>query len=481
MFLSQHHLLHKTPVYRTPLNQYKLIFKETTKLMSESVFNQNFVFCFVCHQRSSTGSPLMLTSCAHTLCNKHLSQNNVCPVCNNKDISTIKLIDERTLPNDVKLFFEPLPNALESIYNISLFQISGLNEQVQYYQTHCIKLREKVARQQQLLYQAKNELDTIPVLKQKIQFLEENLKSFNNSKSVRSICNNSVGSINRASSFFQRKGNASFSSSNKDPPPTVDLTLDNDEYNEQQQFISKLKQTNTLRNPQRNQSVQPNNLTSLHPYNYKGTNGTVKNVRANTVDLNYPQNKGDNSVRRLSNTKNISKNISNSNEDIAMAESTQLNKFNSSSEYQVMSPGQIPSISGIPSPNSSNNKNKYYHSSISMNPGNQVVTPPGRDIGSNIKGLGMPKDDLQRRRMSTIASGRIQFPTPLEKLKIGKRNTTTNDKNQPSMLQYMKRRSATSQIDSPNSKQFANKISKNNNNNKNKGSHYRGQTANNFR
>ncbi|CAL9733732.1 chromosome stability protein 9 [Monosporozyma servazzii] len=467
--------------------------------MSESVFSQNFVFCSVCHQRSSTVSPLMLTSCAHTLCNKHLSQTNVCPICNNKNISTIKLLDERTLPTDVKLFFEPLPNVLESIYNVSLFQINGLNEQVQYYQSHCIKLREKVARQQQLLYQAKNELDTIPVLKQKVQFLEETLKSFNSSRSVRSNRNKSLTTSSRETPFFQRKLNTSFTSSNKEPPPTVDLTLDSDEYNEQQQFISKLKQTTTLRKPQRNQSVQPTHVTSLNHYDYNennhnNNNKSSKNVRANTVDLNYSMGRREPSARRLSNTKQIN----NSNDDF-IAESTQLNKFNSSTEYQVMSPGQLPSISGIPSPASSNNKTKYYRDNISINNNNnnndnssKLETPPGRNNSSIINSLGMPNDDLQRRRMSTIASGRIQFPTPLEKLKIGKRNTITNDKDHlstrgsPSMLQYMKRRSSTSQIDSPNPKQFANKITKNNSsnnkNNNNKNSQYnRGQTASNFR
>lgn len=445
--------------------------------MPETVFDQNFVFCSVCHQRSSTGNPLMLTSCAHTLCDKHLSPDNICVVCQTRDISTIKLNDPRTLPNDVKLFFEPLPNILETIYNVSLFQINGLNEQVQYYQVHCIKLREKVARQQQLLYQAKKELDTIPLLKEKIQSLETSIQSLT-SKSQNSWNsygrNNGYDNVFDKTHFFQRKSNSSFSSgvnnrsnSNLPPPPTVDLTLDSDEYNEQQHFINKLKQTTTtLRNNthlQRTASVS-NNISS-NQSKKQDKLGRSSTIGSNVAPPQYIQR----NERRLNNIKNIS--IPH-NEDLVMAESTQLNKFNSSSESNIQNGLTIPSDN--PSPSTINHDNK-------------LITPPGSDINKN--------DKYQRRRMSTIGTGRIQFPTPLEKLKIGKRNVSTGDdgkslngqSKQPTVIQCMKRRSSTSQVDSP--KQFANKITKTFNPHQNndarksnkRNTYFRGQSATGYR
>lgn len=71
---------------------------------------------------------------------------------------------------------------------------------------------------------------------------------------------------------------------------------------------------------------------------------------------------------------------------------------------------------------------------------------------------------------SALVSGRIQFPTPLEKLKIGKKKPITS--NSPTNVQYLKRRSVTSQLNSPN----------NSVNNIGKTQSYRGRTSmNNYR
>lgn len=459
--------------------------------MSDSIFEQNFVFCAICHQKAATGNPLILTSCAHILCDKHFPKNDICPICKTNDFSTISLTDEQTLPNDVKIFFQPLPTLLESIYNASIFQINGLNEQVYYYQSHCIKLREKVARQQQLLYQAKNELDRIPLLKQKIQKLEDSVESLtrnitNTSKNETPVNGSNVnGTKYKISSFFNKKSNSSFGLTSKNsytqaqPPPTVDLTIDSDDYDEQQQqFISKLKQSQNLRHHgqkslqyQGSPKVKEKNNRNLYNSNKRNVN-----IRANTVGL------GSNEGRNINNKGNFRINNNNdpnsfkSYDDLAVAESTQINKLNSSSDYisqpkqNTLSPEQTRFKSGIQSPGSiyDNKKNNYYYPSndkqyyknnISLLNNNKtnLITPP--------------ENGLSRRRMSSaLVSGRIQFPTPLEKLKIGKKKPITS--NSPTNVQYLKRRSVTSQLNSPN----------NSVNNIGKTQSYRGRTSmNNYR
>lgn len=443
-------------------------------VMSDNAFNQFFVFCSVCHQRSSTGSPLLLSSCAHLLCSKHFPQDSTCPVCQTKDISTIKLLETKSLPGDVKIFFEPLPNILENIYNVSLFQMNGLNEQVLYYQQHCIKLREKVARQQQLLYQAKNELDNIPALKQKIQLLEETIQQYR----VRSK-NSSKGGIQgiqEQSPFFQKKAKSIFHSASREPPPTVDLTTDNDsnDYEEQQQrFVSKLKQNsswNTKKN--RNHATSQSN-ESFSQQKINGRSNTVSSMIPSPRGINHNHNKNPFSDSKFGNNSDSNnKTLSTSNDDMIMAESTQINKYNlrlnnKSNPNQILSPSHIPSLNGMSSPSTSNKKNQYYLSTqnkklsvsnsfpdaVNRKENNNLLTPPSGGQTFDNKLVKNKNEGPQRRRLSTVGGGRIQFPTPLEKLKFGKRNVTTTGKgygsqSHSSSSQYMKKRSTTSQMDS---------------------------------
>lgn len=491
--------------------------------MSDTIFDKNFVFCSICHQRAATGNPLILTSCAHILCDKHLPVDNICPICKTNDISTIRLIKQQVLPNDVKLFFQPLPTLIENIYNISIFQINGLNEQVHYYQVHCIKLREKVARQQQLLYQAKNELDKIPLLKQKIQYLEGSVQSLTRTISATTKNKTPIvddylnGSKYKTSPFLNKKSNTSFGLNSENsymhtqPPPTVDLTIDSDDYNEEQQqqqnFVSKLKRSQVLRHyNQKSLQYQgsPKEKNKNNRNLYSNNRGNT-NVRANTVGLSSYKNRNTNNKRNLrmndhTFSTNSSANGTKSNDDLIAAESTQINKFNSSSEYvlhptkNTFSPEQRQFKTGILSPRSNNNNEKYSNyyaknnkqygeNNISMFNGKKtnLITPPEKDLPSNStnNNLQIHDDGIQRKRMnSTLASGRIRFPTSLEKLKIGKRKPVTG--NSPTIAQYLKRRSVTSQIDSPNN--FANNKNMIDNNCIGTKQLHRGQTStNNYR
>lgn len=194
--------------------------------MPEGLFDQPFVYCGVCHKHSTKEEPLYLTSCAHTLCLQHLN-NTICPICGTRDILVIKLVETKQLPEDIRILFQPIPAVLENLYNVSQFQITGLVNQCQYYQENCIKLREKCARQRQLLYQAKEELDAVAKLKSRIAELE--------------------ASLARRSGHMNSSGSSVFTAMK--PPDTVDLTGDDHVLQrDEQSFIQKLKTSSSLRN-----------------------------------------------------------------------------------------------------------------------------------------------------------------------------------------------------------------------------------------
>ncbi|CCF56027.1 hypothetical protein KAFR_0A05920 [Kazachstania africana CBS 2517] len=300
--------------------------------MSLNQFSQEFVFCNVCHIRYSKEDPLNLTSCAHILCKQHISPDKKCPVCQTEDISIIKLLESKhqQLPTDVKLFFEPIPNLMENIYNVANFQVRGLLSQLQYYQNHCVKLREKVARQQQLLYKAKQELDAVASLKERNRQLESLLRGGNNFFS--NITPNSVSSF-------------------KEPPHTVDLTLDVEE--PQQLFVDKLKKTTSFR-----------------------------------------KNSNSHNIKNLTPTRQSEKNVTPMNSLIA--ESTHINKYFESSSRDSKAP--ILNSSSI---------SPLGHSSLSYN----------QSTGSSKTVIGITKDLIKKPK----------FPNALERLRINKRNNTTQD------------------------------------------------------
>ncbi|QLL33265.1 hypothetical protein HG536_0E01760 [Torulaspora globosa] len=199
--------------------------------MSDGLFNQPFVYCGVCHRQSTREDPLHLTSCAHILCSEHLN-TTACPICKNRDVMAIRLVENKQLPQDIGDLFRPMSTLLENLYIVSQFQSSGLVNQCHYYQEHCIKLREKCARQRQLLCQAKHELDSVARLKSRITELEAVLAKQEDSSGQLKSTETSV--------FTALK-----------PPDTVDLTADaGDDIAAQRDehcFLRKLKNSSPLR------------------------------------------------------------------------------------------------------------------------------------------------------------------------------------------------------------------------------------------
>ncbi|EDO15599.1 hypothetical protein Kpol_483p18 [Vanderwaltozyma polyspora DSM 70294] len=225
-------------------------------------FDQLFVYCGVCHRRSSKEDPLFLTSCAHILCSQHwdskLGRN--CTLCSAGDVSVVVLSDARPLPPDITVFFQPIEQTLETLYNVSQFQMTGLVNQCRFYQDHVVTLQAKCAKQRQLLFQAKNELDSIPKLKTKISELELQLRTYQKRDtpfftSKQHFKSDRVSSMSSAS---ERNGNSIFSNMKNhlpDPPATVDLTLD-DENELEQAFVRKLKKNSNLKKSYNNPNSQ---------------------------------------------------------------------------------------------------------------------------------------------------------------------------------------------------------------------------------
>ncbi|KAG0672382.1 hypothetical protein C6P45_003066 [Maudiozyma exigua] len=357
--------------------------------MNGQLFEQSFVYCNICHRRHSNGDPLRLTSCAHILCSMHVNNDNICSVCSTHDISVIKLEADKNLPTDVTAFFEPLTNLLETVYNVSQFQQQALVNQIQYYQTHCVKLREKVARQQQLLYKAKQELDGVTQLKNHVANLEMQLRQANVN---RKNSNNYRSQSQTISKFFDRKSSNKLSVTNFDtksntslqPPMTVDLTMDDSSHEDGGNFLSKLKRTASLRN---------GIVTATNTTNTRQILPETNNYPINTYSGN-PNN-------------NVSRNGSIAVNDGIEAESTQLAKYtyspnNGRSVTKDLTSMRVSSLSSLSSGSGSRG-----HSSLTYGSSHSNQT----------------KD----RNNNNSALNRNKFPQALDRLRIAKRNSTTNN------------------------------------------------------
>lgn len=243
--------------------------------MASSLFDQPFVHCGVCHRVSSQEDPLYLTSCAHTLCSQHMNIE-ICPICHISDILVIKLTDSKQLPDEIKMLFQPIPSLLENFHNVSQFQITGMVNQCHYYRSTCEKLKEKCARQRQLLFQAKEELDSVASLKNRIAELELRLQS-----------------------QFTPSSSTVFSGlrTNHRAPDTVDLTLED---NQEESFIRKLKTTNSLRNKRRTVDL---------PHSEDSSNSSISNVIAESTHVDNVTDQSEINRERSQNISEFSNNL----------------------------------------------------------------------------------------------------------------------------------------------------------------------------
>ena len=372
--------------------------------MPQNNFNQPYIYCSICHRHYTREDPLNLTSCAHTLCTAHTTTTGICPVCDTRDISIIRLNENKTLPRDVQIFFEPLPEMLETLHNISQFQLNGLIGQVNYFQNHCIKLREKVARQQQLLYKAKQELDTLASLKSKISELEYQLRRAQESSS------GTRSNFFSGGTFSGSSRQTSDKSLSLQPPVTVDLTMDDGGY-EERNFVSKLKK-NSL-------------LTGIKSGKYQPTNGPGSGYlqrRANSVQ-----------VRGNTGEANRNNNTYGTPSSSIIAESTQLQKYVYSPNTQAQNHphgmgninGHISNLPTLGSPGlTMRGQSSLPYGSLN---GVETKNSPLGSLPINNGRSRQYMNGFERtklRQSNNVKSG-LNFPTPLDNLRIVKRNNTT--------------------------------------------------------
>ncbi|AET38756.1 SUMO ligase CST9 Ecym_3263 [Eremothecium cymbalariae DBVPG len=213
--------------------------------------NQPFVHCSRCNLPYDRNVVFSLTSCAHILCEKHIPGSGKpmrCPVCQKDNISVLKLSSDphvnSKFPAEVQNFFIPFTRHLEPLYSIAQFQWDALSEQCEYYKSISYKLQEKCNRQRQLLYNAREELEQLSELKERVKQLEGMHEV--------SPCGHS-----RQQQRIVQRGPAAV----PNRPETIDLTD-----SEQVSFISKLKDNNRLRNKNMSSTSIIAESTSLQPF-----------------------------------------------------------------------------------------------------------------------------------------------------------------------------------------------------------------------
>lgn len=80
---------------------------------------------------------------------------------------------DASLPGELKGFFNPIPEKLDSVYNAARFQYTTMAGGMEYYRRANQKLNDKLMKQKELLYAAKDELTQLDHYKKKVFSLSE--------------------------------------------------------------------------------------------------------------------------------------------------------------------------------------------------------------------------------------------------------------------------------------------------------------------
>ncbi|KAF6063542.1 hypothetical protein FOB64_005179 [Candida albicans] len=135
-------------------------------------FDQNspYIYC---------DNKLLLTSCAHITCDIHLQSKHIesylaqndsdspCPVCGSNPISTVPI--NRMLPVELKNFFIPTPQQIDLLTSSGKFQYCSLVDRINYYRSTISKMNEKLKKQKEFLYAAKEEITQLNLLRKQLQ------------------------------------------------------------------------------------------------------------------------------------------------------------------------------------------------------------------------------------------------------------------------------------------------------------------------
>jgi len=102
----------------------------------------------------------------------YLAQNDSdspCPVCGSNPISTVPI--NRMLPVELKNFFIPTPQQIDLLTSSGKFQYCSLVDRINYYRSTISKMNEKLKKQKEFLYAAKEEITQLSKYKLQVQEL----------------------------------------------------------------------------------------------------------------------------------------------------------------------------------------------------------------------------------------------------------------------------------------------------------------------
>ncbi|KAI5951858.1 hypothetical protein KGF54_004933 [Candida jiufengensis] len=147
--------------------------------------NSPFICCGVCYKDyldlKQTKESLCLTSCAHITCSSHLSSYSngpeVCPICQSENITTIVI--NQSIPSDLKLFFTPVTQQLNSLSNSCQHQFNTLINKIEHLTQLNNRLNDKIRKQKEFLYAAKEEITHLSKYKSQVEDLKQEIDELN--------------------------------------------------------------------------------------------------------------------------------------------------------------------------------------------------------------------------------------------------------------------------------------------------------------
>ncbi|RCK54333.1 Chromosome stability protein 9 [Candida viswanathii] len=99
----------------------------------------------------------------------------VCPVCRTPNISTVPI--NTALPDELRTFFIPTPQQIDLLNSSGKFQYCALMDRINHYKSTITKLNEKIKKQKEFLYAAKEEITHLSKYKSQVEELNQEIAS----------------------------------------------------------------------------------------------------------------------------------------------------------------------------------------------------------------------------------------------------------------------------------------------------------------
>lgn len=105
-------------------------------------------------------------------------ESSDCPVCGTTGISTVPI--NTALPEELKTFFIPTPQQIDLLNSSGKFQYCALMDRINHYKSTITKLNDKIKKQKEFLYAAKEEITHLSKYKLKVEELNQEIESLKN-------------------------------------------------------------------------------------------------------------------------------------------------------------------------------------------------------------------------------------------------------------------------------------------------------------